>query len=157
MSTDHPDSNADSQDESSSLGDIKVHHNVVASIVRLAALKVPGVVSVGGGFVDGLTGFFSSKESERGVRVIEDKEHDSYGFEIRLVMQYGAELAKTAYQVQLEVLKQVPAMTGKNVSRVDVMVEGIKLQEPKKESSATPASSGEDEAESWISHPPPRT
>ena len=36
------------------LGDIKVNHTVVASIVRLAALEINGVSAVGGGFVDGI-------------------------------------------------------------------------------------------------------
>ena len=59
-------------EESSELGTIRINHSVVAGIVRLATQSVPGVVNVGGGgVVEGLTDFFSKKESERGVRVSE--------------------------------------------------------------------------------------
>ena len=46
---------------SNTLGDIRINHSVVASIVRLAALEVSGVAAVGGGFVDGIAEIFKSK------------------------------------------------------------------------------------------------
>ena len=59
-------------EESSELGTIRINHSVVAGIVRLATQSVNGVVNVGGGgVVEGLTDFFSKKESERGVKVTE--------------------------------------------------------------------------------------
>ena len=109
-----------------SLGEIRVNHSVVASIVRLAALEVPGVCGVGAGLVDGIADLFSKKESDRGVKITEDAD-GSYVIEIRVVMAFGTELAKTAYQVQMAVRKQLTAMTGKGVKRVDVTIEGIKL------------------------------
>ena len=57
-------------EESSGLGTIRINHSVIAGIVRLATQSVNGVVNVGGGgVVEGLTDFFSKKESERGVNV----------------------------------------------------------------------------------------
>jgi len=119
-------------DAQATLGDIKVNHTVVASIVRLATLEINGVCAVGGGFVDGIADLFSKKESDRGVRVSED-EHGSYSIELRVVMEFGTELAKTAYEVQLAVRKQVTNMTGKPVEKVDVVIEGVKMSptEPK--------------------------
>jgi uncharacterized alkaline shock family protein YloU len=115
-------------DDQPELGDIKINHNVVASIVRLAALQVPGVAGVGGGLVDGLSELFSKRrESDhRGVRVNET-DTDTYAIELRIVVKYGAEIAKTAYEVQLAVRKQVIAMTEKNVAKVDVIIEGVRL------------------------------
>lgn len=125
QSNDHsPSSRFDDQPE---LGEIKINHDVVASIVRLAALQVSGVAGVGGGFVDGVSELFAKREADkRGVRVTEDQ-HDNYSIEVRLVIIYGAEIGKTAYDVQAAVRKQVIAMTGKGVSRVDVIVEGVRL------------------------------
>jgi len=113
-------------DDQASLGDIKVNHTVVASIVRLAALEINGVSAVGGGFVDGIADLFSKKESDRGVRVSEN-EHGNYLIELRVIMEFGTELAKTAYEVQLAVRKQITTMTGKPVERVDVVIEGVKM------------------------------
>lgn len=108
-----------------SLGEIKISHSVIASIVRLAALQVNGVSGVGGGFVDGIAEMFSKKESDRGVRIEED-ETGNYTVELRLVITYGAEIGKTAFDVQMAVREQVTHMTGKPVKRVDVVIEGVK-------------------------------
>lgn len=115
-------------DDQPELGDIKINHTVVASIVRLAAMQIPGVAGVGGGIVDGISELFTKRrESDhRGVKVSET-EHDSYVIELRIVINYGSEIGKTAYEVQVAVRKQVIAMTGKNVAKVDVIIEGVRL------------------------------
>ena len=114
-------------DDQPTLGDIKINHNVVAGIVRLAALRIPGVAGVGGGIVDGISELFAKREADhRGVKVTEDAE-DNYYVEVRLIVAYGAEIGKTAYEVQVAVAKQVTAMTGKPVRKVDVIIEGVRL------------------------------
>lgn len=114
-------------DDQPELGEIRINHDVVASIVRLAACQVKGVAGVGGGFVDGISELLSKREADkRGVKVSEDAS-DNYAIEVRLVIIYGAEIGKTAYDVQAAVRKQVMGMTGKGVSRVDVIVEGVRL------------------------------
>jgi uncharacterized alkaline shock family protein YloU len=116
-------------EEQESVGDIKINHSVVASIVRLAALEVDGAYAVGGGFVDGIAEIFSKKESDRGVRVTED-EAGSYVIEVRVILRFGVELAKTAFQIQENIREQVARMTMKNVSKVDVIIDGVKMASP---------------------------
>jgi uncharacterized alkaline shock family protein YloU len=119
-------------EESSTLGEIKINHSVVASIVRLAALEITGVVAVGGGFVDGIAEIFSKKESDRGVRVEEDEVGD-YKIEIRLILRFGLELAKIAAQVQENVAAQVYKMTSKQVASVNVIIDGVRMAEDKEQ------------------------
>ena len=108
-------------EESTSLGEIKINHSVVASIVRLATLEVSGVAAVGGGFgIDGIAEIFSKKGDERGVRVNEDEVGD-YLIEIRVILRFGVELAAVATQIQQRVVDQVQKMTSKNVARVNVI------------------------------------
>ena len=129
-------------DDQPELGDIKINHNVIASIVRLAAMQVKGVAGVGGGIVDGISELFAKRESDhRGVKVIEDQD-DNYSIEIRLAVVYGTEIGRTAYDVQFAVRKQVMAMTGKNVSKVDVIIEGVRLP-------TDTASAGEKSEDLW--------
>lgn len=115
-------------DELSSLGDIRINNSVVKNIVRLASLEVQGVYAVGGSFVDGLAEMFGNRDP-RGVEVSED-DGGNYVIEIAIVVRFGCELAKTAVQVQQNVREQVQRMTMKNVSKVDVTIEGIRVEEP---------------------------
>ncbi|MGK0239135.1 MAG: Asp23/Gls24 family envelope stress response protein [Verrucomicrobiia bacterium] len=113
-------------DQEGSLGQIKVNHTVVSTIVKMAAINVAGVLAVGGNFVENFIAQISSKESDKGVRVSED-EAGNYQIEIRVLMEYGVELAKTAEILQMIVAKQVTNMTGKPVANVDVIIEGVKM------------------------------
>ncbi|WP_269526932.1 Asp23/Gls24 family envelope stress response protein [Coraliomargarita parva] len=117
-------------EESNTLGDIRINHSVVASIVRLAALEVSGVAAVGGGFVDGIAEIFSKKGDERGVRVDEDEVGD-YKIEIRVILRFGVELAVVAGHIQQRVAEQVEKMTSKSVARVNVIIDGVRTEEPK--------------------------
>src|SRR5690606_36823348 len=94
---------------------------------RLAALQVKGVAGVGGGLADGITELFANREANhRGVRVTES-EDGIYTIEVRLIVTYGAEIGRTAYDVQVAVRTQVMAMTSKDVAKVDVVIEGVRL------------------------------
>lgn len=117
-------------EESNTLGDIRINHSVVASIVRLAALEVAGVAAVGGGFVDGIAEMFSKKGDERGVRVEEDEVGD-YRIEIRVVLRFGIELAAVASEMQQRIAKQVEKMTSKSVARVNVIIDGVRTDDEK--------------------------
>ncbi len=109
------------------LGNIKIALHVVANIVRLAAFEVPGVIGVGSGFVDGLAEIFTSRQnSERGVK-IEEPEPGVYHIEIRVIMLYGSELAKVAFQLQTVIKERVASMTGAQVRQVDVVIDGVRL------------------------------
>ena len=117
---------------SNSLGDIRINHSVVASIVRLAALEVSGVAAVGGGFVDGIAEIFSKKGDERGVRV-EDDEVGDYRIEIRVILRFGCELATVATEIQERIAEQVEKMTSKSVARVNVIIDGVRTDDEKSE------------------------
>ena len=123
-------------EDSNTLGDIRINHSVVASIVRLAALEVSGVAAVGGGFVDGIAEIFSKKGDERGVRVEEDEVGD-YRIEIRVILKFGVELAAVAGQVQQRIAEQIEKMTSKNVARVTVVIDGVRTEEEVKRESET--------------------
>jgi len=121
-------------EESSELGTIRINHSVVAGIVRLATQSVQGVVNVGGGgVVEGLTDFFSKKESERGVKVTESPE-GGYEIEVRVVLEFGVDLAKIGMQIQEAVRDQILAMTGNHAKNIDVVIDDIKMDSVDKDS-----------------------
>ncbi|MFP6899486.1 MAG: Asp23/Gls24 family envelope stress response protein [Opitutales bacterium] len=115
-------------EESTNLGDIKINHSVVASIVRIATMEVDGVFAVGsGGVVEGIAEFLSKKESERGVRVAET-EGSAYDIEVRVILVFGVDLAKTGMQIQETIRDRIVDMTSKPVERIDVVIDGIKME-----------------------------
>ena len=120
-------------EESSELGTIRINHSVIAGIVKLATQSVDGVVNVGGGgVVEGLTDFFSKKETERGVKVTES-EQGGYDIEVRVVLEFGVDLAKTGVAIQESIRDQILAMTGNHAKNIDVVIDGIKVDTADKE------------------------
>ncbi|MCD8482192.1 MAG: Asp23/Gls24 family envelope stress response protein [Verrucomicrobia bacterium] len=114
-----------------SLGSIHINHDVVASIVNLAAREVNGVVAVGsGGLKEDLAGLIGKKS---GVVISED-EDSGYVIGVKLVLTFGVQLAKVAQEVQYAVKEKVEFMTNQQVARVDVTVEGVRYPEPEEDS-----------------------
>ena len=121
-------------EESSELGSIRINHSVVAGIVRLATQSVAGVINVGGGgVVEGLTDFFAKKESERGVQVSES-EDGGYEIEVRVVLEFGVDLAKIGTTIQESIRDQILAMTGNHAKTIDVVIDDIKMDSSDKDS-----------------------
>jgi len=85
------------------------------------------VVNVGGGgVVEGLTDFFSKKESERGVKVTESAD-GGYEIEVRVVLEFGVDLAKIGTSIQESIRDQILAMTGNHAKSIDVVIDDIKM------------------------------
>ena len=120
-------------EEGDSLGDIAINNTVVVRIASLAAQQVEGVVGIScGNFVDKVL----ANKSSGGVRVAED-EHGNYNITLPVTLQFGLGLAEIAYSIQSRVRDQITKMTNKNVARVDVVIEDIKMPEHTNESSKT--------------------
>ena len=110
--------------------EIKISHSVVAGIVRLSALEVEGVHSVGhDGLVDGLVEMLSKRSSDRGVKISED-DQERYLIELHVVLRFGTELARVAERIQQNVRAKVAHMTGRPVAKIDVVIEGVRAMEP---------------------------
>lgn len=120
--------------DESDFGAISIKHSVVANIAKLAALEVVGVHAVVSGFYDGISKILSKPVNDSGVKVMED-EASCYVIDLRVVMDFGVELANVAAQVQKKVKDQVERMTHKSVSRINVFVEDVKIPEPKQSES----------------------
>ncbi len=116
--------------EASDHGSIHINNEVVATIVGIAAKEVVGVVSLAsGGFRNDIVGLFGSKrDSGAGVSISED-DQQRYVIAVKVILQFGTQLAKVAQDVQIAVRDQVENMTNKEVARVDVIVDGVRHPE----------------------------
>jgi uncharacterized alkaline shock family protein YloU len=123
--------------EENNAGVIKVSHEVVANIVRITVLAVPGVVSVGssGGLREEFVGLFNKRDSTPGITVTEN-DRGMYEVTVKVILRYGVELAKVGEEIQNSVREQVTKMTSKKVTKVDVLIDGVRMAD--KEESVTP-------------------
>ena len=83
--------------------------------------------------VEGLTDFFAKKESERGVQVSEG-EDGGYEIEVRVVLRFGVDLAKTGLHIQEAIRDQILTMTGNHAKTIDVVIDDIKQESADKHS-----------------------
>jgi len=125
ISPDHPDIAMEHVESGSELGAVQIHNNVIAAIARVAALKIPGVVELSGGLVDGLAGMIGKKSADRGIRV--EHEESTVSIELQVVLEYGIRIPHVAWQIQTDVRAAVEKMTGKPVKAVNVTIQGVRL------------------------------
>lgn len=119
-----PEDNA--ADEGVEQGEIKIHHHVIATIARLAALKVPGVASLSPSFAQGLAKVFGRKTDDTGIRVL--LLETGVVIDLYVVVNFGVRIPQVAWQVQSEVRQAVEQMTGKNVKSVNVVVQSLQFE-----------------------------
>ncbi len=125
LAIEQQDMNTDHIENDTELGSVQIHNNVIATIARLAAVKVPGVSEMSGGIVDDLAGMIRKKTGDKGIRV--GFEDAGVVIELHVILEYGVRIPHVAWQLQTEVRQAVEQMTGKQVKSVQVVVQGVKL------------------------------
>ena len=69
---------------------------------------------------------FFTKDSDHGIKVTED-EAGNYVIDVPVVLNFGCELAKVAMEIQKNVARQVARMTMKDVARVNVIIDAVRI------------------------------
>ncbi len=103
-------------------GQIKIHEGAIATIVRKAACAVPGVTRItGNSFVDNIAEIVGSKKiQDRSIQIAMN--NASVAVELSINIQYGVQLPAVASAVQEAVSQEIKAITGLNVTKVNVIV-----------------------------------
>ena len=103
-------------------GQIKIHEGAIATIVRKAACSVPGVTRItGNSFVDNIAEIVGSKKiQDRSIQIAMN--NSSVAVELSINIQYGVQLLAVAAAVQDAVSREIKAITGLNVTKVNVIV-----------------------------------
>ena len=127
QNVEQPESAGGAVEDGTDLGAVQIHNNVIATIARLAALKVPGVAEMSGTFVEGLAGMIGKPVVDRGIRV--DVENSHVVIELHVVIDFGVRIPHVSWQIQDEVRRAVEQMTGKSVKAVNVIVQALKFHD----------------------------
>ena len=112
--------------EKAELGEVKIHENVIAQLVRRAALGVEGVSRLAGStLVDDIATLVGSRRMQsRAVSVVLGEE-GRVELDVKLILKFGFNIPETAEQVQTAVVELVENTTGMSVTKINVLVQEI--------------------------------
>lgn len=114
-------------EETESIGNIKISVEVVSTIAGIAASEIEGVSCMYTSFVDGFAQRFGAKKStSKGVKV--DMSGDSVSIDLYIVVEYGVKIPELAWEIQDNVKTSVETMTGLPVEKVNIHIEGISFE-----------------------------
>jgi uncharacterized alkaline shock family protein YloU len=117
------------------LGSVTVSKEVVAVIAALETINIRGVVGITSGYRSKSTNVLSRKDLDKGVEVWMKPEEAT--ITIPIITAYEVGIFKVAEEVQRRVKDAVCSMTGLEILRVNVNVQGVKFKEetnkPRKE------------------------
>ena len=108
-------------------GTTRIADAVVADVVSRVVCEVPGVHSLGGGSLAGaLQAGIPVGATAEGVKV--EVGGERVAVHVRLVVRYGASIARVANAVRASVIRNVDAVTGLEVAEVNITVEDVNIE-----------------------------
>jgi uncharacterized alkaline shock family protein YloU len=112
------------------LGSITVSKEVVAIIAALETIKTKGVVGITSGYRSNSTNTLPRKDLAKGVEAW--MKTGEVAITIPIITDYEVGIFKVAEEVQRKVKDAVCSMTGLEVLKVNVNVQGVKFKEETK-------------------------
>lgn len=117
--------------EEADTGKINISNDVIASIAGIAATEIEGVAGMAGSVASGIAEKFGAKKNpQKGVKVTMSPE--GAVIDLLIVVAFGVRIPELAWEVQENVKNSVESMTGTEVLRVNVFVEGVNFEKKKK-------------------------
>ena len=124
MVRDNENKNANwSSKEISSIGEVMIADDVIATIAGLAATEVEGVSAMQGNVTNELVGKLGMKNLTKGVRI--KVTEAGVAVELSVQMRYGYSIPKTCKAVQEKVKAAIENMVGLSVEVVNVHIVGV--------------------------------
>lgn len=112
--------------EGSELGEVKVHENVIATLVRKAALSIEGVARLAGStLVDNIAEIVGSRRMQARSITIDMTDNNRVAVEVKLNIKFGYNVPELAQKVQKAVIEGIESVTGMTVTKVNVVVQDI--------------------------------
>ena len=111
------------------LGEIKIHENVIANLVAIAARNVPGVSRLAGStVVDAIASIVGSRRMQARAITVGIAGDNCVTIDLKLNILIGYRLPDVVQQVQRSVIDSIESVTGMTVTRVNVAVQDIDEQ-----------------------------
>lgn len=108
------------------VGSVQIADEIVAVIAGLAATEVEGVNKMYGNITNEIVSKLGMKKLSKGVKIsIHD---ETVSVDLKLVLDYGVNIAKVSEEVQDRVKSAIETMTGLSVSEVNIRIAGIQTE-----------------------------
>lgn len=111
-------------------GNIKISDDVISTIATIAVSEVEGVHSMGGSFAGDIVEKLGKKTMTKGVKIA--MEGNEVILDLNVVLKYGVRIPEIAWNIQENVKKSVESMSGLEVTKVNVRVVGIEVENSEK-------------------------
>ena len=109
-----------------SAGEINISQNVFANIVGNVINNCFGVVGMAAkSTTEGIVSLLKKENYEKGVKVT--SEDNEFVIELHIIVSYGINLPAIARSIAKEVKYSVEKMTGLRVKKVNVHIDGMKI------------------------------
>ena len=108
-----------------SIGNVQIADEVVAVIAGLAATEVEGVNKMYGNITNEIVSKLGMKKLSKGVKILINQ--DIVDVDLKLVLDYGVNIAKVSEEVQDSVKSAIETMTGLNVEEINIRIAGIQI------------------------------
>lgn len=118
-------------EEEEGVGNINISIDVVSTIAGIAASEIEGVASMYSSIAGGIAEIFGGKKnSGKGVKV--EMKEESVVIDLYIIVDYGVRVPELAWEIQENVKNNVETMTGLEVEKVNIHVEGVSFEKEKK-------------------------
>lgn len=114
-------------------GNIKISDDAIASIAAIASREVKGVIDLDGGSTAAFAEAIGIKDSTKGIKV--DMLNETVSLDINIIVDFGREVSDIAAEVQDKVRESIESMTGLNVNRINVNINGVRKNNGLKDNS----------------------
>ena len=108
--------------EKTAIGSIKISQEVVAAVVKNAAVEIDGINSVSTGNI-GIRGLLSKSKYTKPIRI--DIHEGVARIQICIIVDPSKRIPDLANSAQINIKNSVQNMTGLTVSGIDIIVTGI--------------------------------
>lgn len=130
--------------EEEPVGNIKISVDVVASIAGNETKEVDGVAGMYSSFAGGIAEMLGGKKNpSKGVKV--DMNETAVSIDLYIVVDYGVRIPELAWEIQEKVKKSVETMTGLDVTKVNIHIEGVSFEKEQEEIIETDSNVSDDE------------
>lgn len=123
---------------------VKIAPDVVATIANVAASEIKGVAGMCSSFAGGIAEILGAKKTQsRGIKVEIDE--NSTIIDMFIIVEYGIRIPELAWEIQENVKNSVETMTGLNVQKVNIHIDGISFKNVQDEKAVTSGEIADDD------------